>query len=425
MNSLKTSIILSLLLSLLSIFLFACATTKTVEEPPPFKVVGTTLAKEVEPAGDTAVPVQPTDEFSTLDSKVVAYVKLSNLSGKHTMRWDWYDPSGEIYYSTGDFPIQASSGKFSREADVWHKLSIQGDEAADQPGDWQVRVYLDDKFVEAKHFVLKEEELGLALPGAESRPYPEDWALVIGIEDYAHLPHVDYARRDALVVKEYFNKVLGVPEENTVTLIDSDATKGRIEGFIKQYLPANVSKDTTLYVYFAGHGAPDMKTGNPYLVPQDGDTRFLEQTGYDLKSFYQDLDNLHLKRVYVFLDSCFSGVAARAAEMLATGARPALVHVNDIQIKGDDVVSLSAASAGQVSNSYPEAKHGLFTYYLLKALGGEADANDDQWVSIKEIYTYVKTHVIRVARRHGAEQTPAITPSLDSLKDVAIGKVMR
>lgn len=415
----------SLIFLVLPLFVFACAATTKVEKPPPFKFMGTTLAKDVDPAGDTAIPVEPAEKFSTLDTKVVAHVRLRNLSGKHTMRWDWYDPSGELYYSTEDFPVEASPGKFSKEATVWHKLSISGDKAAGQPGEWEVRVYLDDKFMEVKHFVMEEEAMGLAVVGGEVKPYPEDWALVIGIEDYDHLPNVDYARRDALVVKEYFIKVLGVPEENTVTLIDGDATKARIEGFIKQYIAANISRDTTLYVYFAGHGAPDMKTGNPYLVPHDGDARFLEQTGYNLKSFYQDLDNLPLQRVYVFLDSCFSGVAARAAEMLATGSRPALVHVEDIQIESEDVVSLSAASAGQVSNSYPQAQHGLFTYYLLRALGGEADANDDRWVSIKEVYSFVKTHVVRVARRQGAEQTPVIMPSLESLKDTAIGKVMR
>jgi uncharacterized caspase-like protein len=131
---------------------------------------------------------------------------------------------------------------------------------------------------------------------------------------------VDYARKDALIVKEYFIRVLGVPEENVISLIDSDATKARIEGYLKQYIPANVGKDTTPYVYFAGHGAPEIEKGEPYLVPHDGDTQFIEQTGYNLKTFYQDLDNLDIKRVYVFLDSCFSGVASRAAEMLAKGA---------------------------------------------------------------------------------------------------------
>ena len=78
----------------------------------------------------------------------------------------------------------------------------------------------------------------------------------IGIEDYLRLPNVEYARKDALIVKDYFIKVLGVPEENVMTLIDNDATKGRIEGYLKEYIPSNVGKDTTLYVYFAGHGAP-------------------------------------------------------------------------------------------------------------------------------------------------------------------------
>ncbi len=219
--------------------------------------------------------------------------------------------------------------------------------------------------------------------------------------------------------------MLGVPEENVITMIDSDATKSRIEGYLLNYIPANVQKDTTLYVYFAGHGAPDMQKGDPYLVPFDGDTRFIEQTGYKLKKFYNDLDNLSIQRSYVFLDSCFSGVASRAAKMLAKGTRPALIHVKDVTLKKKKVISLSATSVGQTSNAYPETGHGLFTYYLLRGLSGEADADDDSWVTVKEVFKYVTRNVSRVARRLGAEQTPAITPSLEKIKDAAIGKVLK
>ena len=100
----------------------------------------------------------------------------------------------------------------------------------------------------------------------------------------------------SLIIKDYFIRVMGVPEENIISIIDSDATKARIEGYLKQYIPSNVAKGTTLYVYFAGHGYPDMKKGDPYLVPYDGDPKFIEQTGYKLKSFYQDLDNLNIKK---------------------------------------------------------------------------------------------------------------------------------
>jgi hypothetical protein len=108
----------------------------------------------------------------------------------------------------------------------------------------------------------------LILPeGVTVKPYPKDWGLIIGIEDYQRLPEVEYARKDALLVREYFTRVLGVPEENIISLVDSEATKASIEGYLKQYIPINVGKDTTLYVYFAGHGLPGTRWGEPYLVP--------------------------------------------------------------------------------------------------------------------------------------------------------------
>ncbi len=417
---------MSFIFLIVSVLVVACATTKQVEKKPPLKFEGTTLSKGVDDTGTVGIPLEPTATFNTEDGEAIALLKFANLSGKHALRWEWYNPDGNLYYSTGDFPLEISRGKYLKEATAWHRLSIQGDPAADYPGEWEVRIFLDDELMETKPFVLKGlPEVAKLPPDLSQKPYPKDWGLIIGIEDYAHLPAVEFARKDALIVKDYFIKVLGVPEENIISLIDSDATKARIEGYLKEYLPSNVGKDTTLYVYFAGHGAPDMEKGDPYLVPHDGDTKFIVQTGYKLTSFYQDLNNLGTERVYVFLDSCFSGVAARAAEMLTKGARPALVHVKEVRLDSDAVVSLSAASAGQMSNIYPETKHGLFTYFLLRALKGEADADDDSWVSVKEVFEYVKGHVTRVSRRMGAEQIPVIMPSLDILKDIAVSRVPR
>ena len=56
---------------------------------------------------------------------------------------------------------------------------------------------------------------------------------------------------------------MGVPEENILLLIDNDATKARLEGYLKEYIPSVVSRESTLYVYFAGHGAPGKKKGEP------------------------------------------------------------------------------------------------------------------------------------------------------------------
>jgi uncharacterized caspase-like protein len=78
-----------------------------------------------------------------------------------------------------------------------------------------------------------------------------------------------------------------------------------------------------------------------------------------------------------------------------------------------------------MSSSYPEKKQGLFTYFLLKGLGGEADSDGDYWVSVKEVYGYVRNRVVSVSRRMGAEQTPVLMPSSEILKDMAIVKVLK
>lgn len=404
----------------LPILLSACSTMNSGAKSG-YDFSGITLSKSIDKKGTAATPRDLSTTFTTDDSEVIALLKFANVSGMHSLRWEWLGPNGQLYYATEGLPVATSGEKYRREVAAWHRLTISGDKAASLPGDWEVRAYMDDKLLSTMKFILKTSSLE-SFTGVAQKPFPKDWALVIGIEEYGSLPPVNYAKRDALVVKEYFNKILGVPEENIITMIDKDATKSRMEGFIKQYLPENVTSDTTLYVYFAGHGAPDMTKGEPYLVPYDGDTRFLAQSGYNLKDFYQDLNKLKVQKVFIFLDSCFSGVAARASDMLVKGSRPALVHVENATIASEKLISMSATNEAQTSHSYEEEKHGLFTYYLLKGLQGAAASGNDQWVSIKELYTYVKNNVSRSARRMGSVQTPAIMPSEDKIKDIVISR---
>ena len=415
-----------LLLTILILTMVSCGGSKTIQKTPEFRYAGATLSKGVSTSGNLGVPTNVTNQFSTKDKAVFAHLNLENLSGSHKVRWEWYGPDKKLYYATDNTRVKANRGNYTRKCSAWHNLSIQGDKAQTMPGEWQLKVYFDNDLLEAKTFslVAEKDEIVAAPPVASHQIFPDDWGLIIGIEDYAHLPRVDFARKDALVIKEYFNRILGVPEYNIISLIDSDATKARISGYLRRFIPANVNRNTTLYVYFAGHGAPDMEKGDPYLVPYDGDTLFIEETGYKLREFYKEINDLDINQAYVFLDSCFSGVASRAAEMLTKGSRPALLKVEDIGMATQEVIALTATTSGQTSNPFPKEEHGLFTYYLLNALSGKADENEDRFVTIKEIYTYVTRHVTRAARRMGKEQTPFISPSMGVLKDVSVSRVI-
>lgn len=67
-------------------------------------------------------------------------------------------------------------------------------------------------------------------PNVFSRLFQKDCGLIIGIQNSDSLPNVKSTRKDALIIKDYFVRILGVPEENIISLIDSEATKARIEG---------------------------------------------------------------------------------------------------------------------------------------------------------------------------------------------------
>ena len=233
----------------------------------------------------------------------------------------------------------------------------------------------------------------------------KDIAIVIGIEKYQGLPKSDYSSSDAKLIKSYF-KSLGFAERNIELITDERATKSSIEKSLEAWLPNRVKKDSRVIVYYSGHGAPEPKTGDAYIVPYDGDPNYLEVTGYPLKRLYDNLGKLQVAEVVVLLDSCFSGAGGRS--VLAKGARP-LVMMTEGVILSQNMAVLSATQGTQISTSSPEKGHGVFTYYFLKAL-------KDGKKTIAEIYEYIKPLVEDEAKQLNVQQSPSVSPDVEKLK---------
>ena len=248
------------------------------------------------------------------------------------------------------------------------------------------------------------------------RRQPHAHAIVIGIEQYRErLPRADFATHDAKVMSEYLIKTLGYPEENVVVLLDEQAAKSDLEKYVERWLPNRVEKDDSVFVYYSGHGAPNPKTTEAYLVPYDGDPTFLDATGYPLKRLYEHLAKLPAKEVVVVLDSCFSGAGGRS--VIAKGMRPAVVSVENPILAAGKTAVLTASAGDQVSSTYDQKGHGLLTYFFLKGLQGEADQNRDNTIELAEVYMYLKPQVERVARREfNNEQTPQLLGDPDTIK---------
>lgn len=159
MNKLTTLFTLILMFSMLS----ACSTPMRDRATlPSFKLTESTLTRILYVKDNTAVPIEPTLSFSVNDSEAISYVKLKNLTGKHRLRWDWIEPKGGLYSSSGDYGLNAPKGRYREEVVAWHRLSIRGDRASHLPGEWQIRVYLDDALIVQRAFTIQGEKSGEA-----------------------------------------------------------------------------------------------------------------------------------------------------------------------------------------------------------------------------------------------------------------------
>ncbi len=250
-----------------------------------------------------------------------------------------------------------------------------------------------------------------AVPDAKTPSNPDAYALVIGVEKYRQdgIPAVDFAAHDAQTVNSYLVGAMGFDPKNVVLLTNGQATRTDFEKNLK-WLSNRVTAKSRVFVYFAGHGSPNTENGQGYLLPYEADPAYLDETAFPIANLYAALGKLPAKDVTVVLDACFSGQGGRS--LIAKGTRP-LVSV--VQSKAEpNTLVLAAAGSNQVSASFPEARHGLLTYYLLAGLHGEADAKHDGLITGDELYAYVRPAVERAAKLQNVEQTPNLMSPPDA-----------
>ena len=212
------------------------------------------------------------------------------------------------------------------------------------------------------------------------------FAVIIANEAYEEEEPVEFALQDGRVFKDYCEKVLGLPEENIRLVENASFMKiKRTLDWLEKVAEAYSGVCKVLF-YYAGHGVPDEKLQEPYILPVDGYASDMS-TGYSLNELYDGLGKLPAKSVTVFLDACFSGSKRDGSALVA--ARGVAIKPRIEPLKGN-VMVFSATSNDETAYPYKERSHGLFTYFLLKKLKQTRGV-----VSYGELADYLKTEVRR------------------------------
>lgn len=247
----------------------------------------------------------------------------------------------------------------------------------------------------------------------DGRENPAAIAVIAGVRDYTNrdVPTVDYALNDAATMRKYLIKSLGFKPENIIFL--SNPSKGNFErvfgtrenfdGELNSYVEQGKSD---VFVYYAGHGAPDIGSRGAYFVLSDTNPDFVKLNGYPLALFYQNLSKIKARSVTVVIDACFSGGSNNGS--LIHNASPLIEQTKDADIpKNLDV--LTSASGSELASWYPDKSHSLYTYFFLKALQGHAKRDNTKSLTLKEIKEYLDQNVPRFAKRlYSRSQTPQL-----------------
>ncbi|MCQ2311243.1 MAG: caspase family protein [Paludibacteraceae bacterium] len=230
----------------------------------------------------------------------------------------------------------------------------------------------------------------------------DTYVLIIANEDYQFVDPVNFASHDGEVFKEYCINTLGIPEKKIRYY--PNASYGILSGgidWLKNVL--DNFENSKAIVYYCGHGIPDEKTGDAYIIPVDG-TGTNTTTCYSLNNLYKTLSSTKASRVTYFMDACFTGANKEGSMLVA--ARGVAREAKKETLAGNTIV-FSASSGDETAMTYAEKGHGLFTYFLLKKL---QETEGD--VSYQDLAEYINKNVKKEAILINEKpQTPIVATS--------------
>ena len=231
---------------------------------------------------------------------------------------------------------------------------------------------------------------------------PETSVISIGLSSYRdqQIRSRKYASRDAETVAKYFETFGGVPASNIHLLTDRKATHSQIEKTFLEWLQTRPMKDGIVIVYFSGQALVS-PTGEIMLVPYDGAKA--ATTLYRLKSLESVFTKLNPQQAILVFEGTISSIQDNPKTTVAP----------QWELHGEKVIRLIAVEGFGKSLDDETHRHGLFTYYLLRGLRGEADTNHDGKVTLGEISGFVRQKVVWASKsKFSSAQRPQIIPLL-------------
>ncbi len=222
------------------------------------------------------------------------------------------------------------------------------------------------------------------------------YAVVVGISDYKDslIKDLKFAHRDAEIFAQFLMSPGGgaVPATNIKLLLQENATVSSIYGALF-WLQKVAQKNDLVFFYFAGHGDVESslyKLG--FLLAYDSPYQNYLSNAIrieDLNIMANTLSVIKEANTILITDACHSGKLAgsdnRGKNLI--GEQLSKVEKKEVRLASCEPDELSE------EDIIWGGGRGVFSYYLINGLKGEADTDKDGAVSLQEIENYLGVKV--------------------------------
>lgn len=246
------------------------------------------------------------------------------------------------------------------------------------------------------------------------------WILLIGVNHYQEetLPSLQYPAPDTQGLAQALGEATQAFPSKELCIYHDFAQQQPTASAIRQRLSeisrAAQSQDTVL-IYFSGHGIFDGPTQQVVLCLSDTRKQALHSTGLPLQALLRELNQSLARQQLLWLDACHSGgftllsgskrnqkrgvqkASSRdaIAPDITNDPTPQMVEVlRQRAAQGKGFYAMLSCDQTQRSWEFPELGHGVFTYFLMRGLRGEA-ADAQGMIDADGLYKYVYHQTLR------------------------------
>lgn len=218
------------------------------------------------------------------------------------------------------------------------------------------------------------------------------WAFLVGINQYTALQPLMYAQADAVALRNFFVDELGIPIDHCMLLTDLSVavepyaqapSRQRVEAQLQTFCHTKVQPGDLLWVFFSGYGLA--REGQDYWMPLEGDPENLAETAISVARVFEILQTAATEQIFLVLDMNRSQGAMG----------PDNIGEQTLALAEESgIATLMSCRPAQYSYETLALRHGLFTKALLEGLRYHG------CVTVSQLSAYLSDRVPELSQHH-------------------------